>query len=51
MGKGAMLEAGFMIVRFYKDVATSLAQSHRIPYPDLLEKLMVKRLEDLRDEI
>jgi predicted nucleotidyltransferase len=46
--KGAMLKAGFVILHFYKELATSLAQKHGFPYPDTLEQIMVQRLEDLR---
>lgn len=46
--KEAMLEAAFVILRFYREVATSLAQNHGVPYPDLLDQIMVGRLEKLR---
>lgn len=46
--KEALLEAGFVILRFYREMATSLARKHGVPYPDLLDQIMVGRLEKLR---
>lgn len=43
----AMLYAGSAIVTFYRDLAPLLAHAHGIPYPTLLEALLVKRLENL----
>lgn len=43
----AMLQAAHMIVRFYHETARPLAQTHHIPYPDMLERVMVDRLEHL----
>ena len=37
---GAMLRAGLVIVRFYRDHAPLLARVHGIPYPDHLERVM-----------
>ncbi len=47
MEKNAMLESVQGIVQFYKEIAPHLAQSHTIPYPKNLEKVMVERLEKL----
>lgn len=49
MEKEAMLKAGFPLVQFYKELAISLANAHGIPYPERLERVMVDRLEKLRD--
>jgi len=49
--KGAMLKSSISIVRFYKELAISLAQAHEIPYPEALERIMVQRLEDLQKGI
>jgi hypothetical protein len=43
----AMRQAGHIILRFYQQTASSLAQRHGIPYPAELERLMVSRLEHL----
>lgn len=42
-----MLQAGQTILQFYKEVATSLAQTHSIPYPADLERIMTTWLEKL----
>ena len=47
MEQSAMLEAAFVIVDFYMELAPRLAQTHGIPYPDGLERVMVARLENL----
>jgi len=47
MEQSAMVEAAFVIVDFYKELAPPLAQTHGIPYPDGLERAMVARLENL----
>lgn len=47
----AILQAGQVIVRFYKEVALPLAQTHAIAYPKALEGVMVHRLEQLRDQL
>lgn len=44
----AMLQAIFVIVHFYQEVAPPLAQAHGIPYPAELERVMYARLEQLR---
>lgn len=46
---GAMLQAGRTIVRFYRDLAPLLARTHGIAYPDALERVMIDRLEQLRN--
>ena len=47
--RGAMLQAGLALVRFYRELAPLLARMHGIPYPDGLERVMNERLEKLRD--
>jgi hypothetical protein len=50
MERDAMLQAAFIIVRYYQEVATQLAATHGIPYPRQLEQVMVRRLKNLRPE-
>ena len=49
MEEGAMLVSAFVIVQFFRNLATGLAQTHAIPYPERLDTLMVERLEKLRN--
>lgn len=49
MGVGAMLESADVIVRYFRDIATSLATTHGITYPESLDKVMFERLERLRN--
>jgi predicted nucleotidyltransferase len=49
MEKDAMLASAFVIVDFYRELATALAQEHGIPYPEALEKVMIERLKKIRD--
>jgi predicted nucleotidyltransferase len=46
---GAMLQAVLAIVRFYQELASLLAGAHGIAYPAELERVMLDRLEQLRD--
>jgi predicted nucleotidyltransferase len=43
----AMLQAALVIVHFYQELASLLAQTHGITYPADLERVMVDRLEKL----
>ncbi len=45
--KDAMLQAAYIIVRFYRDLATVLATTHGIIYPERFERVMVDRLKKL----
>ena len=45
--QSAMLQAALVIVDFYKELASPLAQTHGIPFPYGLERVMVERLENL----
>ena len=45
----AMLQAAFVIVRFYQDVAPNLAKAHSITYQTDLERMMISQLEELGD--
>jgi hypothetical protein len=45
--QSAMLQAALVIVRFYQELAPSLAREHGIPYPADLERVMSERLEQL----
>jgi len=47
MEKDAMLQSARIIVRFYRDLASGLATTHGITYPERLERVMVDRLEKL----
>ena len=47
MEQGAMLQATLVIVRFYRELAPSLARAHGIPYPADLERVMYERLKKL----
>ncbi len=49
--KSAMLEAGFVIVNYYKELAASLSKTYGITYPAGLERVMDERLEKLRDSL
>lgn len=44
----AMLEAALVIVRFYRELAPLLAQTHGVAYPTDLERLLSDQLEQLR---
>ncbi len=47
MEREAMLEAGLAIVRFYKELAPGLTQTHGLTYPEDLQRVMCDRLERL----
>jgi predicted nucleotidyltransferase len=47
--QGAMLQAALVIVRFYQDLAPLLAETHGIPYPADLDRVIYGRLEQLCD--
>lgn len=49
MEESAMLKAALVMLEFYREVAPSLAQTHAIPYPVDLERIMAKRLNTLCD--
>ena len=49
MEKGAILNAVIAIVRFYQELAPSLAEEHGIKYPQGLERVMVDRLQKLEE--
>ena len=49
--RGAMLQAAFVIVHFYQELAIPLAQAYGIAYPGALERIMYGRLEQLRDAV
>lgn len=48
MEETAMLESAEIIVRFFQNIATGLARTHGIVYPERLDKVMLERLEKLR---
>jgi hypothetical protein len=41
MELAAIRQAGHIILRFYHEVATSLAQKHGLAYPSELERIMI----------
>jgi predicted nucleotidyltransferase len=43
----AMLQAAWVLLHFYQDLAPSLAEAHAIPYPEALVRLGRERLEKL----
>ena len=47
MEKEAMLRAGSIIVRFYREIAPPLAALHGIEYPSALERVMIDRLQNV----
>jgi len=47
MERQAMLQAGVVLFRFYKETATALAREHGIFYPLELERLMMNKLGEL----
>ena len=47
MEKEAMLASAFVIVDFYRELATSLAQAHGMTYPSALENAMTERLKKI----
>lgn len=47
MERGAMLQADLVIVRFYQELAPPLAQTHGIPYPADLARVLYGRLGQL----
>jgi hypothetical protein len=40
MEYGPMFQAGRIILQFYRETASALGQSHGIPYPVELERIM-----------
>jgi predicted nucleotidyltransferase len=46
----AMLRAARVAVRFYQELASSLARTHNIPYPAGLERVMLSRLRNISDD-
>ena len=51
MEEDAMLESAFVIVGFFRNIATELSKMHAIIYPERLDKVIVEKLNKLRDEI
>jgi len=49
--RGAMLQAAFVIVHFYQELAIPLAQTYGIAYPADLERMMYDRLERLQNRV
>jgi hypothetical protein len=46
---GTMLQAAFVLVHFYKELAPFLAQRYGIAYPAGLERVMLERLKAVGD--
>jgi predicted nucleotidyltransferase len=51
MEEAAMLESAKVIVRFFRNIATNLASTYGIAYPEQLDKVIVEKLEKLQDAI
>jgi predicted nucleotidyltransferase len=47
MERESMLEAGRTLVEFFRERAPRVAAAHSLPYPEQLDRVMVKRLDDL----
>jgi hypothetical protein len=47
MQRDAMLQSAQILVQFYLEVAQSLSQTHKVPYPHGLERLMLARFGEL----
>ena len=45
----AMRKAALVVVRYYQELAHELARTHGIAYPDGVERVMLARMERLRD--
>jgi len=45
--KGHLLKAGQATVQIFRELALPLALANELPYPEALERMMVKRLEEL----
>ncbi len=43
----AMLQAVFILLPFYRERAITLAQTHHLPYPDALDRVVSERLDKL----
>ena len=46
-----MLQSALTIVRFYRELAQPLAQTHGLAYPAALDQVMAARLEKLGQEV
>lgn len=49
LDKQEVVEAGFVLVQYYREQAIPLAQWHSITYPEMLERMMIQRLEGVRN--
>lgn len=49
MAYGAMLQAARVLCRFYRDVASGLAEAHNLTYQHDLERMMIGQLGALKD--
>jgi len=47
MARDEMLASGLALVRFYQELAIPLARTYGIVYPDVLERVMLRRLENI----
>ena len=46
-----MLESGLVLTRFFRELAVPLAEAHGLSYPESLERILLDRLEKLRQGI
>ncbi|HJS29605.1 MAG TPA: aminoglycoside 6-adenylyltransferase [Anaerolineales bacterium] len=49
--RAEMLEAGMAVLQFYRETATTLTGAHGLPYPQALDRIMSKRLENLQRRV
>jgi predicted nucleotidyltransferase len=47
LDRAELLKSGETIFRFYRDLALPLARAHDLPYPQRLERAMLRRLEEV----
>jgi len=51
MARAEMLASSYALVEFYKELAIPLARAHGIVYPETLEEIMIRRLENVRRDL
>jgi hypothetical protein len=47
MARTELLASSLALIRFYQELAIPLAQAHGIMYPDALERVMLRRLDNI----
>jgi predicted nucleotidyltransferase len=51
MARAEMLASSLALVEFYKELAIPLAKTHGIIYPEILEQVMIRRLENVSHDL